>query len=258
MIPKKIHYCWVGGAPLPEQDRLCIESWKRHCPDWEIIRWDESNYDFAKVAYMRQAYEAQKWGFVPDYARLDIVGREGGVYLDTDVELLTSLEPLLEYRGFMGWSRDGFVNPGLGFGAEADNPIILALAADYGGVSFVNSDGSLNLVASPHYATEGLLKYGFDDARELQVRDGFALLPWQYLDPLDAATGRMHKSAETLSVHRYAGSWLSEKDRYQKKLRRSLNAVHVPDALAWPISRGIAYVKHEGAFSALRRMVRGR
>ena len=102
MIPKKIHYCWFGGNPLPELAIRCIESWKKYCPDYEIIRWDESNYDVTKNKYMYQAYENKRWGFVPDYARLDIIYNYGGIYLDTDVELLNSLDDLLDQKCFLG------------------------------------------------------------------------------------------------------------------------------------------------------------
>ena len=92
MIPKKIHYCWVGGAPKPESVLVCINSWKKYCPDYEIIEWNETNYDFTKNKYMQQAYENKKWGFVPDYARLDIIYEHGGIYLDTDVEIIKSFD----------------------------------------------------------------------------------------------------------------------------------------------------------------------
>lgn len=258
MIPKKLHYCWVGGSPISEKGKTCIESWKKFCQDWEIIRWDETNYDFTKIDYMHQAYEAKKWGFVPDYARLDIVASEGGVYLDTDVELVAPLDDLLDYSGYMGLSRDGYVNPGLGFGAEPGNPVIRSLAKFYEDASFVNPDGSLNLVASPHYATDSLFRFGFVESETLQVLDSFALLPWDYLDPLDAATGKMGMTENTVSVHHYFGSWLSERDKYQKELRRSLNAHHIPDSVAWPFSRGVAYIKYEGFANALKRVLRGK
>ena len=106
MIPKIIHYCWFGGAELPEKDRKCIESWKKFCPDYQIIEWNENNYDVTKNTYMYQAYQAKKWGFVPDYARLDIIYQHGGIYLDTDVELVKNLDSLLENDAFMG-----FVSP---------------------------------------------------------------------------------------------------------------------------------------------------
>lgn len=258
MIPKKIHYCWVGGNPLPEKDRKCIESWRRVCPDWEIIRWDETNYDFHKVPYMAQAYDAKKWGFVPDYARLDIVSSEGGIYLDTDVELLRPPEPLLlAYSGYMGWSQDGYANPGLGFGAEAGNEVLSHLMSAYDKLSFLREDGSCNLIASPHYATDSLREIGFENLGEIQVIDGFALLPPDYLDPLNPDTGTLEKTANTLSAHLYFGSWLSERDRYQKELRRRLNKRGLPDSLAWPLSRGVAYVKHEGVAKSIARALRG-
>ena len=124
MIPKIIHYCWFGGNEIPEHDKKCIESWKKYCPDYKIIRWDESNYDYKKNSYMREAYEAKKWGFVPDYARLDIVYEHGGIYLDTDVELVKNIDELLEHKAYMGFEVGGeFVSPGLGFGAEKNFPL---------------------------------------------------------------------------------------------------------------------------------------
>ncbi len=257
MIPKKIHYCWVGGNPIPEKDQKCIDSWRRCCPDWEIKRWDESNYDFHKNAYMGQAYDAKKWGFVPDYARLDIVNMEGGIYLDTDVELFCAPDVLLSYSGYMGFSQDGFVSPGLGFGAEPNNRVLGYLLEAYDSLSFVNEDGTFNLTASPHYATDSLVELGFIASDELQVRNGFALLPSDYLDPLNAATGLLAKTENTLSAHLYFGSWLSERDRYQKDLRRKFNQNGLPDALAWPLSRGIAYVKHEGIVKSIIRVLCG-
>ena len=98
MIPKKIHYCWFGGAPKSKLAKKCIKSWKRKCPDYEIIEWNESNYDVTKIPFMKEAYDAKKWGFVPDYARLDIIYNNGGIYLDTDVEIVKSLDDLLSDR----------------------------------------------------------------------------------------------------------------------------------------------------------------
>ena len=99
-IPKKIHYCWVGGTAKPKSVQYCIDSWKKYCPDYEIIEWNEDNYDFSKNRYMKEAYDNKKWGFVPDYARLDIIYQHGGIYMDTDVEMVANLDDLLEYEGF--------------------------------------------------------------------------------------------------------------------------------------------------------------
>lgn len=105
MIPKKIHYCWFGRNPLPELARRCIESWKKYCPDYEIIEWNEDNYDINKIPYVKEAYQAKKWAFVTDYVRLDVVNKFGGIYLDTDVELLKSLDSLLKYKAFLEWKK---------------------------------------------------------------------------------------------------------------------------------------------------------
>ena len=124
MIPKIIHYCWFGNGPIPEKDKKCINSWKKYCSDYKIIQWNEKNYDITKNKYMNQAYQQKKWGFVPDYARLDIIYTYGGIYLDTDVEIIKSFDSLLSNRGFAGFERPDYVNLGLGFGAEAENIII--------------------------------------------------------------------------------------------------------------------------------------
>ena len=139
MIPKIIHYCWFGGESLPESAIKCINSWKKFCPDYEIIRWDESNYDVTKNVYMKEAYEAKKWGFVPDYARLDIVYNYGGIYMDTDVELLKPLDDLLGCNAYMGVEKPGIVALGLGFGAEKGNSVIGDLLEEYNDKRFINN-----------------------------------------------------------------------------------------------------------------------
>ena len=122
MIEKKIHYCWFGGNPLPELALKCIESWKKCCPDYEIIEWNGSNFDVTQNQYCREAYEAKKWAFVSDYARLKIIYDHGGIYLDTDVELLKPLTPFIQDGyGFIGFQNEEQVNTGLGFAAPQAN-----------------------------------------------------------------------------------------------------------------------------------------
>ena len=163
-IPKKIHYCWVGGTAKPKSVQYCIDSWKKYCPDYEIIEWNEDNYDFSKNRYMKEAYDNKKWGFVPDYARLDIIYQHGGIYMDTDVEMVANLDDLLEYEGFFGFENTGngqyYVNCGHGFGAVANHPIVKAARDLYDNIHFVNQDGTLNMIPSPQYTTQTLLEYG--------------------------------------------------------------------------------------------------
>lgn len=257
MIPKIIHYFWLGGGDPPEKDQRCIESWRRICPDYEIVRWDESNYDVNKNRYMAQAYKAKKWGFVSDYGRLDIIATHGGIYLDTDVELVRPLDDLLVYEGYAGFARDAFVNPGLGFAAGSHHPVIEHMMRVYDSLEFMRSDGTLNMVAIPHYASASLEELGFAMNDELQVINGFALLPHRYLDPLDEGTGKVDLTEDTHSVHWYFGSWLDPQVKMQKELRRSMNAYRIPDAIAFPLSRGISYLKHHGAIDTVRRAVCG-
>lgn len=228
MIPKKIHYCWLGGNPLPESAKKCIKSWKKYCPDYEIIEWNESNYDFTKNAYMKQALDAKKWGFVPDYARLDIIYRHGGIYLDTDVEIVKPFDDLLEYPGFAGFEDAEYINFGQGFGAEAGNPVIGKLRDTYEKLSFLNPDGSLNLIASPVLNTESLEEL-FEIKRDgsFQNIGGFAIFPSDYLCPKSLYDGIVRKTENTYSIHHFDASWLSDSsqkaklERWKKKQKKA-------------------------------------
>ena len=205
MIPKTIHYCWFGGNPLGPEETRCIESWKRNCLGYEIVRWDESNYDVTKNPYMHEAYEAGKWAFVADYARIDVVNAHGGLYFDTDVEVLRPFDEFLNCSMFAGWeSRDPLLDKlgipyensvafGLGYGAECDHPVLQDLLDFYDELSFYNEDGSMNLVACPHYQTESLKKFGLNDsARTRQsLPGGIEIYPEDYFSPKSQLTGEI-------------------------------------------------------------------
>lgn len=219
MIPKKIHYCWLGGNPLPESAKKCIRSWQKYCPDYEIIEWNETNYDFTKNRYMREALEAKKWGFVPDYARLDIIYEHGGIYLDVDVELVRSYDDFLNYKGFAGFESDRYVALGLGFGAEAGNPMIKKLMDSYETMSFLNEDGSLNMVASPELNTEVFAQEGLALDGSFQQIDGFTFLPVDYLCPKSFNDGIIRKTENTYSIHHFDASWFDQKQQAEKAER---------------------------------------
>lgn len=225
MIPKKIHYCWFGGNPIPNKDKKCIESWRKKCPDYEIIEWNESNYDVNKNKYMKQAYEAKKWGFVPDYARLDIIYNEGGIYLDTDVEIIKPLDDLLLDKGFAGIegteSKEA-IALGLGFAAEKGNPIIKKLLESYDEILFINDDGTLNLTPSPVYSTEKMLEAGFVLNGLKQTIDGFTVYPKEYFCPRDYHTGKLSKTKNTYTIHWYNASWKTPHQKRMMKLRHTI------------------------------------
>lgn len=155
MIPKIIHYCWFGGNPKPEIIEKCIASWKQFCPDWEIKEWNESNYDVSVHPYTREAYEAKKWAFVSDVARLEVVSKEGGVYMDTDVELLAPLDFTAECDAFYAFETNLNIASGLGFGAVAGHPSVTAMLAQYDGRQFL-VNGKLDMSPCPAKNTEAL------------------------------------------------------------------------------------------------------
>ena len=212
-IPKRIHYCWVGGNPIPDKYKYYIDSWYKYCPDYEIVEWNEHNYDFTKNKYMRQAYENKKWGFVPDYARLDIIYREGGIYLDTDVELVSNLDELLNNNAFAGFETDINVNFGQGFGSVAGNPIIKEMRDNYDNYSFINEDGKINGIASPIYQTDVLTKHGLIKNGEYQELDNIVIYPEKMFCPKSIRTLRIEKSNYTKSIHHFAASWHTEEQR---------------------------------------------
>ncbi len=216
VLPKLLHYCWFGKGEMPKRFQRNMESWKRVCPDYEIIRWDESNYDYTKNNYMRQAYEAGKWGFVPDYARLDIINTYGGIYLDTDVELLKPPDDFLQFRLFCGFENIWFVNFGLGFGGMAGHPILREMMALYDETDFVKPDKSLNLTASPVYQTRVLAEHGLKRNGCCQIQSDFAAFSTEYFSPINAY-GMGRATANTCSIHQYAATWFGEKQREMKK-----------------------------------------
>lgn len=157
MIPKTIHYCWFGGNPKPEIIEKCITSWKQFCPDWEIKEWNETNYDVNALTYTKEAYEAKKWAFVTDVARLEIVNQHGGFYLDTDVEILNEMNGLLENEAIYAYETNRNIATGLGFGAIAGHHTVTAMLNDYVGRHFI-INGKPDLSPCPSKNTEALRK----------------------------------------------------------------------------------------------------
>lgn len=133
MIPKIIHYCWFGGNPKPEVIEKCMATWKRYCPEWEIKEWNESNYDITAHPYTKEAYEAKKWAFVSDVARLEIVSTHGGIYLDTDVEILSPnpFDEILDYVDLLVFETERSINTGLCMGGEVGSELCQKLLAPY-------------------------------------------------------------------------------------------------------------------------------
>jgi len=219
-IPKKIHYCWFGGKELPKLAKKCIKSWQKYCPDYEIICWNERNFDLSQNRYAKEAYENKKWAFVTDYVRLKVVYDEGGIYLDTDVEIIKNIDELLKYEAYMGFDEKGIVATGLGFGAEAGNKVIGKMLEDYDNIPFVLSDGSMDLTPCPDRNTETLMALGMDMKNTDQEFMGMRFLPREYLCPMDYYTGKKEITKKTYSIHHYCASWTSKKTKRTTAIKR--------------------------------------
>ena len=247
MIPKKIHYFWIGGKSMPEKNKTCVESWKKFCPDYEIIEWNESNYDFSECTYMAQAYDAELWGFVPDYARLDIICREGGIYLDTDVELLKSLDDLLSCKAFMGFENRKSVAPGLGFGAEPGNEILKQMRDLYHSFSFYNENGTPNIAPSPFYATKLLRSYGLQLNGKRQFVHGIDIFPAEYFAPLCYTDNRLKITENTYGIHWYHASWHTPEQKKRTKRIQRINRIFghgLGRVINWGCSAMISAKRH--------------
>lgn len=248
MIPKIIHYCWVGGNPLPESALKCIESWKKYCPNYEIKEWNESNIDIFNNNYMREAYEEKNWGFVPDVARLQIIYNNGGIYLDTDVEIIKSFDDLLDNEAFIGFESSKHVNLGLGFGAEKNNAVIKSLLEEYENLHFRNADGTLNRTPSPVIQTKTLVKLGLQQKNMFQNILGARIYPQEYFNPITYKTGICKITKNTYSIHHYDGSWNTEEEKKLLELRYKTiekYGVHFGEVV-WKISRGIESIRKIG------------
>lgn len=211
MIPKKIHYCWFGGAEKNELVKKCIDSWKKYCPDYEIIEWNESNYDINRHNYMKEAYQNKKWAFVSDYARLDIIYSHGGFYLDTDVELVKSLDSLCDLNCFLAVESTNYINTGLGFGAEKNSEVVKTLLEEYKGIHFLISKGIYDDLPCPRRNTAPFIRHGFDkNTSEIQYILGATIYPKEYFCPLDYETKNMNITENTISIHHFNGTWTNK------------------------------------------------
>lgn len=223
MLPKKIHYCWFGKNPLPQSAAKYIDSWKKYFPDYEIIEWNEDNFDVNSIPYTREAYAAKKYAFVSDYARFKILYDHGGLYFDTDVEVIAPLDDIIAAGPFMGCenpAKEGAsptelsVAPGLGLGVNPGLGLYKEILDYYEQLRFVNPDGSFNLKTVVEYTTKILCSYGLKNTCEIQKVAGINVYPHDYFSPKSLIDGRIRLSDNTRTIHHYAGSWMSAKSRY--------------------------------------------
>ena len=238
MIPKVIHYCWFGRNPLPESAIKCINSWKKFFPDYEIKEWNEDNFDVNIIPYTREAYEAKKYAFVSDYARMWILYHYGGLYFDTDVEVIKNMDDIVESGSFMGIeveSRDGVlsVNPGLGIGVIPGHSIYNEILGYYNTISFIKEDGSYNLFAIVRITTMILNNNGMRNVDMLQDVSGIRIYPKEYFNPLNDNTGQLIITENTRCIHWYTKTWMKKQNPLRTWVVRRIHRYFGNNSLAW-------------------------
>lgn len=226
MIPKKIHYCWFGRGDKPKLAERCIASWKKYCPDYEIIEWNEDNFDINMNGYTKMCYEQKKYAFLSDFVRLYVVAEYGGLYFDTDVELIKTPDELLKNEAFFGFENAEYVASGLGFGSVAHGTVIEAMLKEY---DFL-LDGANGTVGCPRLNTKALLNLGLKQNGKQQIVCGAVIYPTDYFNPYESTTGRLKKTENTISIHWYTGTWMSKQQLIRSMITKPLHRVFGVDA----------------------------
>ena len=209
MIPKIIPYCWFGRGEKPELALKCIESWKKYLPDYELKEWNEDNFDITQNQYVREAYENRKFAFVTDYVRLYAIYTEGGVYMDTDVEVFGNFNKFLHHHAFSGFETDGNVPTGM-MAAEKGSVWAKKLLDQYQNRSFVQPDGSFDMTTNTTVITNFMMGKGLILNNRYQDFPGLCTMyPSDYFCPKDHRTGKIRCTKNTVCIHHFAGSWLN-------------------------------------------------
>lgn len=217
VIPRKIHYCWFGRKDMPEFLQKNIDTWERLCPGYEIIRWDEDNYDVSKIPFMREAFEQKRYGFATDVARLDILYRYGGIYMDTDVTLLKGLDELLYQEAFVSVEKWGNINTGGGCGAVQYHPMIKKMLEFRSGFHFLLADGSHNTETNGLYETAPFVEAGMRIDNTAQRVEGVTVYPSSVFHPYDYLSCQNELQEDTFGIHHFYGGWMGKEDLQNRK-----------------------------------------
>ena len=226
MIPKIIHYVWVGGKPLTPLAERCIESWKKHCPDYEIKRWDESNFDINENQYCKEAYDSKKWAFVSDYIRLKVLHEEGGIYMDTDVEVIKPLDSFLIDPAFSGFENETMIPTGI-IAAEKGNGWINNLLKDYANRKFIKADGTYDMTTNVTLITENT-KRQFPEIQlnnTMQRFEEVVFYPKDYFCPKSQVNYKTYLTKNSCAIHHFNSSWYTPKQKLKKKVKKFFNLI---------------------------------
>ena len=249
-IPKIVHYCWFGGKEKPDDVKKCIKSWKQHLSDYRFMEWNEKNFDINNLQYTKEAYHAKKYAFVSDVARIEALYQYGGIYMDTDVELIKPIDSLLQYEAVSGFESEKRIPTGL-MGCKKNQELFIELLNSYIGNHFKKIDGDLDTTTNVTRITDTCLKYGLSLNNTKQTIKGFTLLPNDYLCPKNVETGEITITENTLCIHHFDGSWLTVEARETAKLERVLKKM-LPGKIAGYMAKGVALIKVDGMGSFVK------
>ena len=211
-IPKVIHYCWFGRKRMPKLTKKCIESWKKNLPDYKLILWNEDNFDISINPFMKQAYDSHKFAFVSDFLRLYVLYKYGGIYMDTDVEVIKNLDPFLTKTAFSGFENINFIPTGI-MASEKNHPWVKVLLDYYEDKFFINDDGSYNNRPNTEIITELSKQLGLKLDNTYQVLNGgIHIYPNDYFCP-KSIYGGINLTQNTYTIHHFVGSWFSPRKR---------------------------------------------
>lgn len=223
MIPKIIHFCWLSDEPFPKKIQRCVNSWKRHLPDYQIIHWNLTNFDVHCNNWVEQAYNERDYAFVADYVRFYALYTTGGIYLDSDVEVLDSFDDFLSCKTFFGYEYTGLPEAAV-VGAEKGSGWLKNALDWYGQTAFLNDDGSKNRVIAPL-----ILKYAFEKSVPFELCDdgnrhecfGNLILPYEYFSPKNGFSGMIFDSENSVTVHHFNSAWL--KPGFLRKVKKLIH-----------------------------------
>lgn len=221
-IPKIIHYCWFGGKEKPENVQKCIESWKKHLPDYQFMEWNEHNFNICNLQYTKDAYDAKKYAFVSDVARIEALYKYGGIYMDTDVEVLKSFNDLLDARCLLGLEEKEYVATSF-MAFEKNHPLVREFIDLYQNLSFYDENGQIITGTNVEKLTNMLIKKGLVKENYYQeLEDGIRIYPKQYFSPYDYINCCYEITEKSYCVHHFAVSWMPKKEQLKKLIKSRL------------------------------------
>ncbi|GAA4114417.1 glycosyltransferase [Aquimarina addita] len=233
MIPKKIHYCWLSGDPFPELIAKCVDTWKEQLPDYEFILWDTNKFPLSSNKWVRESFETKKYAFAADYIRLYAVFEQGGIYLDTDIEVLKSFDELMHLPYFIGSEGDGVIEAGV-FGAEKGAMWLADCLSHYENRSFIKDDGSYDTMTLPRIMMEQIQKeYSIKEMKNPKISElsydiantELQMFPKDFFCAKNHGTGMVEKTENTFCIHHFAMSWLPKKRTFLPNVKRKLMSI---------------------------------